>query len=298
MASLSLPVVDHKRGLIITGIGGLMMTFDAPLLRLAEVDVYTATFWRGLCVFIAMTGFWAIMRFVKRDPMPLVNGFDGWVVACMHCCANLLFMLALFNTTVANVVFILALNPLFAALFSLVWLRERISTATWLAIASGIVGVAIIVSDGVETGSLFGDLMALLCVMVIGLGLTFVRRSGKNLSLAPGVGALMAALAVLPFATTVAAPFDKLIFVAANGLIVMPIASAFLVAGPRYLTAAEVAMFFLLETVLAPIWVWLLMDEVPSVQSLVGGAIILATLGGHAIYRLSQAHGERHPVTS
>lgn len=292
MASVSVPILDHRRGLIIAGIGGLMMTFDAPLLRLADVDVFAATFWRGIFVFLALSIFWAYMRYVKRDPIPLINGMDGAILALLQCCSTMLFMVALFNTTVANLVFILALNPLFAALFSFVWLKEKISTATLLAIISGIIGVAIIVSDGVNAGSLFGDLMALACVMVIGFGLTFVRRSGKNLSLAPGPGALLAALIALPLAASIAVPLDKLVYVAANGLIIMPIASALLVAGPRYLTAAEVAMFFLLETVLAPIWVWMLMDEVPSTRSLIGGAIILATLGGHAVYRLSQ----RSPV--
>ncbi|WP_342642197.1 DMT family transporter [Rhodoligotrophos ferricapiens] len=288
MASITAPTLDYRRGLLITSIGGLMMTFDAPLLRLAGVDVYTATFWRGVFVFTAMSTFWLYMRYVRHTPVRLLNGRDGVIVALLHCTANLLFMLALFHTTVANLVFILALNPLFSALFSLVWLREKIAPATWAAIISGIIGVAIIVMGGAHAGSLFGDLTALACVAVIGFGLTFVRRSGKNLSLAPGPGALLAAFIALPFAPTIAVPADQLVFIAMNGLIVMPMASALLVAGPRYLTAAEVAMFFLLETVLAPIWVWLLMGETPSVNSMIGGAIILITLGCHAAYRLSR----------
>ncbi|WP_137391358.1 DMT family transporter [Rhodoligotrophos defluvii] len=288
MASVTAASMDHRRGLLIASVGGLVMTFDAPLLRLAGVDVFTATFWRGVFVFTAMCGIWAFLRYVQRTPMPLLNGRDGVILAVLHCMANLLFMVALFNTTVANLVFILALNPLSAALFSLVWLRERIAPATWAAIFSGIIGVTIIVMDGAQVGSLFGDLAALGAVLVIGFGLTFVRRSGKNLTLAPGPGALLAACIVLPFTGSIAVPLDQLMFIAANGLIVMPFASAMLVTGPRYLTAAEVAMFFLLETVLAPIWVWLFLGEVPSTNSLIGGAIILITLGCHAAYRLSR----------
>ncbi|MGF7160046.1 drug/metabolite transporter (DMT)-like permease [Rhodoligotrophos appendicifer] len=288
MASLAIPMLDHRRGLLIGAIGGLIMTFDAPLLRLAQVETFTAVFWRGLFVFIGTLLLWAWLRYIQRRPTPLINGRDGIVIALLHCIANVLFVSAMFNTAVANVVFILALNPLFAALFSLVWLGERITLATWLAMIAALIGVSIIVMGGIESGSVKGDVLALGSVMMIGFGLTYVRRSGKDLSLAPGPGSLLAALIALPFAATLAIPMEKITFLALDGLLVMPLASALLIAGARYLSAPEVAMFFLLETVLAPVWIWLMIGEVPTLNTMIGGAVILVSLIAHAAYRLSR----------
>lgn len=283
----------HRRGLFITFAGGMFMTFDTPLLRLVDTDPWTAIVWRGLFVFVAMGAFWLWWRVALGSREPFINGRDGYVVAVLHCAANILFMTALHNTTVANLVFILALNPLFAALFSFLWLKERVTRATLIAILAALVGVVIIVWDGLGRGSALGDGLALGCALVLGFGLTYVRRSRKNLSLSPALGALMAAAIALPLAQQLWLSGDQWVYMALNGFVVMPMASAMLVAGPRYITAAEVAMFFLLETVLAPIWVWLVIGEVPSGNSLIGGAIILTTLAFHSLHRLGWARRAR-----
>lgn len=276
----------HRKGLAITFAGGMFMTFDTPLLRLVDTDPWTAIVWRGLFVFLAMGGFWLWWRLATGSRDPFINGRDGYVVALLHCAANILFMTALHYTTVANLVFILALNPLFAALFSFLWLNERVNRATLIAILAALLGVVIIVWDGLGRGSAFGDMLALGCATVLGFGLTYVRRSRKNLSLSPALGALIAAGIAVPFAQQLWLVGDQWVYMALNGFVVMPMASAMLVAGPRYITAAEVAMFFLLETVLAPVWVWLVVGEVPSGNSLIGGAIILTTLALHSLHRL------------
>ena len=74
-------------------------------------------------------------------------------------------------------------------------------------------------------------------------------------------------------------------WLALNGLIVMPLASGLIALGPRYLPAPEVALFFLLEVVLVPIWMWLIFDELPTIPALIGGAIVFSTLLAHGIWR-------------
>lgn len=284
--SLQKKAVLHRKGLAITAIGGFMMTFDAPLLRLVGTDPMTAIFWRGLFMFTAMLVFWLWLRYATGRRIAFINGRDGIIVGFMHALASIQFMVALHNTTVANLVFILALVPLFTALFSFFWLRERIDLPTRLAILMGIIGVGIIVMDGLAQGSLLGDSLALGCAVTLGMGLTFVRRSGKDLSLSPALGALIAAIAALPFAEQLWLTGHQWTFMMLNGLIVVPMASALLVTGPRFIPAPEVAMFFLLETVLAPVWVWLLIGEVPTRNSVLGGVVILSALILHSLYKL------------
>jgi drug/metabolite transporter (DMT)-like permease len=66
----------------------------------------------------------------------------------------------------------------------------------------------------------------------------------------------------------------------------IPLASTLIANGPRFLPSADVSMFFLLETVLTPVWIWLLFSELPSKSVFYGGAIVVATLIVHSIWRL------------
>ena len=108
------------------------------------------------------------------------------------------------------------------------------------------------------------------------------------MSTIPIVGGLILALCALAFMQT--HPFslaqDQWIYLILLGAVVMPIANLLLIRGPRYITSAEVSMFLLLETILAPIWVWLVVAEKPSENSLIGGAIILTALVAHSAYKL------------
>ena len=78
-----------------------------------------------------------------------------------------------------------------------------------------------------------------------------------------------------------------------NGAVIMPISFFCLANGPKYLSGPEVAMFYLLETVLAPVWVWLIFDEVPSRHALIGGTILITALVVHSIWQLAEGRKRR-----
>ena len=277
---------DYRKGLAITAIGGFLLTFDTPLLRLADAGPWVAMFWRGILAFTVITGYWLVLRMVTGRKIPLINGRVGLVVSILFGTANIFFITALHNTTVANLVFILALAPLLTAGFSFVFLGERVTRGTLVSIMLAILGVGIIVSDGIAQGSAFGDLLALCATSCVSAALTVSRGSGKDMSLTPGPAAFMGAMFALIFADSLALTPQQFGYLAVNGALVMPLSTVLLALGPRYIPAAEVAMFILLETVLAPIWVWLVVSEVPSSHSLIGGAIIITTLAGHSLSRL------------
>ena len=73
----------------------------------------------------------------------------------------------------------------------------------------------------------------------------------------------------------------------------MPISFFCLATGPRYISGPEVAMFYLLETVLAPVWVWVIFSEVPSRNSLIGGAILIVALVAHSLWQLAEGRRRR-----
>lgn len=285
MTKASLGRREHHYGLLVTGLGGLLFTWDIPLLRLAGVDQWTMTLTRGVFMFAAISAWWFATRRQSGDDTPFINGRAGWLVVVTSTLANLFFIAAISRTTAANLVFILALNPIFCAILACLFLRERPPLATWSAVVLALFGVGTIAYDGLATNTFAGDAMALVVALCMAVALTTMRKTGKSVITSFATGSLMAALVASIWATPMAMPLADWGWLALNGLVVIPLATALMALGPRYLPSAEVAMFFLLDTVLTPIWVWLLFSEVPTIKSFVGGAIVIAAVLFHTIWR-------------
>ncbi len=285
---------DYKKGLVLTAIGGLTLTVDIPLIRLAEGETWSILLLRTGTTFVAALIIWAVWRLITPQVPQLLPGRAGVVVAALYGLGSITFVTAVFNTSTANLVFILAFTTMFAALLSWLFLNERPRTATLLAMAAMIVGVLIIVGDSVGSGNLFGDFMALCSSFLIASAITVSRASGRDMGFTALIGVIMpfmVALAVVGTSTgyRVDAPW----WIIFNGAVVMPISFFCLATGPRYISGAEVAMFYLLETVLAPVWVWMIFSEVPSTNSLIGGSILIAALVAHSAWQLLE--GRRRP---
>ncbi len=285
---------DHRKGLAIAGIGGILFTFDIPLLRLANPDHLvsqsTLIFGRGIFLFIAISLWWYFYRWRRGHRELFLNGWPGIIVACTNTLANILFIAAISRTTAANLVFILALNPIFAAVLAWLVLKEKIPFWTWIAVVLSFTGVGIIVWDGLITGTWVGDIMALIVAMCTAVALTVIRKTGRNVVTSLATGSLVSALISLWWAQPLLLPMEGWGWLALNGLIVMPLASALIAIGPRYIPSAEVAMFFLLDTVLTPFWIWMLFGEVPTHRAMVGGALVISTLLAHSVWRYKTHH--------
>jgi drug/metabolite transporter (DMT)-like permease len=291
------PSHDHRKGIALTAAGGLLLTFDTPLLRLVDGDTWTVMFWRGLLMFVILGLFWLWMRFARGRAAPFINGRAGLAVGLLYGAANVFFVMSLHLTTVANLVFVLALTPMAAAALSRIFLGERISRPTLIAMVCALGGVLLIVQGGIAHATVLGDLLAAATTLCLAGALTITRSTGRDMSLTPGIGGLIAAIVSFALADSLALTAQQWPFMAVNAILVLPLSSALLALGPRYIPAAEVAMFYLLETVLAPIWVWLAVGEEPTASSLAGGAIIIVTLTIHSLWRLMRGRSSQPPVT-
>ncbi|MGI9373656.1 MAG: DMT family transporter [Hyphomicrobiales bacterium] len=278
--------LDYKKGLIVTALGAIILSFDVPLLKLANVDHATLIFWRtGLTSFVLFV-YWLISPRATRPA--LIAGGHGVAAIIFYCTSNLFFLTALLYTSTANVVFMLALSPLFAALFSYIGMGEKLKKATALTFVICLMGAAIIVWDGLQIGSFKGDLLAICASMNVAMSFTIIRSANRDMSTIPIFGGLILAVGACFFlpANPFTLEFAQLKYLLVLGMIVMPVANLLLIRGPRYISSAEVSMFLLLETVLAPIWVWMVISEEPSTGGLIGGAIILLALATHSTLRL------------
>ncbi|MGI9515212.1 MAG: DMT family transporter [Anderseniella sp.] len=284
-----------EKGIALSFMGGLLLSFDVPLLKLSGADTWTIIYVRGTMLFTALFLFWAFTNRLREKKTRFINGKAGYVIAVLAGVANIMFVASISLTSVANVVFILAFNPMFAGLLGWLFLKERLDLATWIAIGCSLSGVLLIVAEGLQIGTWKGDLLALGVAVLMSASLTIVRYSGTNQSLSAGAGHLMSAIFAAPFAVPGSLAAAGWGWLSINGFLVTPAATALLMIGPRYVAAAIVAMFFLLETVLTPIWMWAIFSEVPSTLSLVGGAIVVAALAGHSLWRFKKKR-ERAPV--
>jgi drug/metabolite transporter (DMT)-like permease len=284
---------DHAKGLLITGVGGLALTVDIPLLKLANGEAWSVLLLRTGVTFLAALVIWAVWRTITPSAPKLIPGRKGLAVAALYGLGSIFFVTAVYNTTTANLVFILAFNTMFAALLSWIFLGERPGPATLLAMAAMILGILIIVWDSVGSGNLFGDLMAACSALTIASAITVSRASGENMGFTAIIGV------VFPFAVAAfmvggnAFQVEQPWWIILNGAVIMPLSFFCLAAGPRYISGPEVAMFYLLETVLAPVWMWLIFTEMPTRNSLIGGVILIVALVAHSIWQLVRGRRRR-----
>ncbi|MBZ9655225.1 DMT family transporter [Phyllobacterium lublinensis] len=294
--------LDHRKGLLITGIGGLVLTADIPLLRLGHGETWSTLFLRSVTTFVAALIIWAVWSLATGRMRTIVPGRAGLVVAALYGLTSITFMIAVYNTKTANLVFILAFNTVFSALLSWVFLKERPKTVTFIAMFFMLIGVGIIVREGLASGHVFGDLVALLSTFILSTAITVSRASGQDMGFAAILGTalpmLVAAFMVSQNGYMVEVP-GWIIF---NGAVVTTLAFLCLATGPKFISGPEVAMFYLLETVLTPIWVWMIFSERPSDPTLAGGMIIITALVCHSLWqmyharRLARMKALRHPV--
>lgn len=272
---------DHLKGLLITTLGVLMIVPDSLFVRLIEAPVLTIAFWRSLLAatvlglgILVVQGPGAFRALARLGP-------GLWVYVVTMAIPGVLFVVAVSLTTVANVVFIIAAMPAFAAMWSWLFLGERLARRTGVTIAVVVVGIGIIAygSGEVAGASRAGDAVALVVALVFAGALTTARRL-RAASLVPAVPLAtgLAALVLLPFAEPFAVARASVPLVALHGGVFIATATALITLGPRYLPSAEVALLILLESVLAPLLAWAVLGEAVSGWTLAGGALVLGAL--------------------
>jgi drug/metabolite transporter (DMT)-like permease len=291
---LATPTLDRRKGLSIAAIGGLAISFDIPMVRLTDGDIWSVQLLRSVLLVGMAVVIWLALRVFTGRREALVPGRSGWLVLVLYGISTTLFFYAVFATSTANLVFILAFNPMFAALFGWLILGEKPKWQTFLAMFFMAIGVFIIVQAGLSGGHVTGDLAALVSACLIALAIVLTRKSGKNMAYVSLFSAIIPIVVAGVFVfqqggIQAEAPG----WIALNGIVLMPIAFYFLALAPSYIPGTHVGMFYLMETILAPIWVWFIFSETPTAQTLFGGAILLVALIAHSLWELSQERRTR-----
>ncbi len=291
-----MPILSqHAKGLIITALGVLLISPDGLLTRLILVDHWTLIFWRAL--FLSF-GMWLIVSLIypnKAWHKYKSMGRGGTIMVLIYAMGTISFIVAITHTSVANTLIILSTTPMFAAIIGWIFLRESIPARTWIAIL--LVGIGIfIISSGNEnpTSSLFGDMAAMSGSFFLATGFTVIRSFPK-IPILPVISTsgLLTALIILPLAQPFSVTQDDMGYLLIMGIYMLPVATALMYSGPRYIPAPEVGLMLLLESILGPAWVWLALGEQPGTRTFIGGAIILSTLAINTVWLLKSTRANK-----
>ncbi len=281
---------DHLKGILLTLTAVLILSPDALLVRLIQADLWTLLFWRCLLTGMMMSLFLATRYRQRFLHSFYAIGKTGLLSAVTIIIGSLLFVSSLKHTAAANALIILAATPIISSLLSWVFLREKIPQRTWLSIFTCFGGILLIFSGSLQKGLLLGDLMALGATAMWGSNLVIIR-SGKAVNMIPAN--VLGNLCVVPIVyflgaqPLLVAPVDVGLLLLLGGVI-LPVSFAMITLSPRYLQAPEVSLILLIETILGPIWVWLVLGEVPHSRTLIAGLLILGTLLTHTLFSLRQ----------
>lgn len=273
---------SERAGILLVFLSALFWSIGGSIARYLETpDSWTVVFWRSLWAAVFLMAF-MLWRDGPAGTRKLFTGMGKpglAVAACFAVCSGS-FVVALAYTTVANVVLVGAAVPLFAALMSWLILGQTIRPSTWIAIATVLAGVGVMVS-GSFTGAVspIGDGLALLIAIGFATA-TVITRRYSNVRMAPAtcLGVIAAGLVAATQASTIAVSQPDMIWLVVFGAVNLGLGFALFTSGARLIPAALAALLGTFEPILAPIWVWLAHGEVPSARTLIGGAIVMAAL--------------------
>ena len=283
-------LTDQQKGSLLAFVAVMFITPDSLFIRLSNIDTWGLVFYRGIIPFFAV--FLGMLLIYKLSFFKILftSGYHGIIYISTFSVTNITFVVSIQNTNVANTLVMVAMAPMISAILGGIFLKEVPDKKTWVAILITFFSAIYIFYDSIQLGNIFGDFMGLVTATGLAVNAVLVR-SAKDRDLLPS--AVLGKLCVAIFAFFFVESFDLV----GNDIIYIPLMCVLCVAipfvlvtiAPRFIPAEEVNLFFLLETIIGPIWVWLIIKEQPSIETLYGGAIIITTIGIHSFLKLKNS---------
>lgn len=276
--------VTHKKALLLMIIAPTMWSMAGVLTRqLDSVRGFEVSFWRSLSAAIFV--FFALLFQHRQHAATKILALgrfgvlSGFMWAIMFSC----FMLALTMTTVANALIVMSLSPLLTALFSRLFLHQKIPVRTWIAIVLAFLGMIWMFVDGfskLDAKNLAGVLVAMCVPVAVAVNFIALKKGGQTIDLMPAVliGGALSALLMLPLALPFSVSAHDLFILVCLGFFQLGLPCMIMVHAAKSLSAPELSLLSLLEVLLGPLWVWLAVSEVPANATIVGGAVVLFAL--------------------
>jgi len=281
---------DQQKGSLMAFVAVMFITPDSLFIRLSNVDTWGLVFYRGIIPFF--TVFLAMLLIYKLSFFKILftSGYHGLIYIGTFSLTNITFVVSIQNTNVANTLVMIATAPMISAILGAIFLKEPPDKKTWISIIITFLAIIYIFFDSIKLGNFYGDILGFITALGLAVGAVTVRSAkSKNLVPAAVVGKLIVATFALFFIESFVLIDKDLYIIPLMCIMCVAIPFVLVTIAPRFIPAAEVNLFFLLETIIGPIWVWLIIKEQPSIETLYGGAIIIATIATHSFLKLKNS---------
>ena len=267
-------------GYILLLFGGFCLSWGGFIVRsFQEANVWQILFLRSFFFIIALSLFLTltyknrVIKIIKDSGVPGILG--GFVMSFSF----VAFIIAMNNTTVANVVFIISTQTMFLAIFGFFYLKEKVSLIGSSSILLAMSGLLIMVGDSISTGSLFGNLVALVIPINFAIYVMIIRKN-SNLDMVPAM--LYSGIFSLIYGAILSNSFEfsshDLLMGFLLGVPQLALGFICITIGSRTTASATVGLLMLMETLCGPLWVWLFLNEIPPISVFIGGLVIISAI--------------------
>ena len=293
---------SYAAGVAFTAAGATCWSLGGALVRLTDgIDAWQIIFYRSVTILILM-GLWLSWRFGSTLPHHMVNaGLNAVIAGVAVGTAGLTFVIALFYTTVAQVIFMVGITPFLSAILGFWILRERIPPITWAAMTIALTGMGVIFYGTGSGGAITGTALALysaFCFSCYAVMLRWGQKTEMSVALiwnaiylilfAGAVMLLPTGLREGPGIEAFAIGWRNFAAVFIMGAIQVTLGLILFTIGSRSVPAAQLSLIALVEPTLSPLWAWLVASELPPLWTFIGGAVILGAIVIQALFSTTQ----------
>ena len=272
---------SRRDGVLLMIAAGLCWSTGGIFVRnVSSTDGWEIVFWRSIFMVVFLFAVLAVWHRGEVWSKIRAVGAPGVLAGALLAATFFFFILSMMRNTAANTFVLMSTGPFFAAIFGALFLGERVPLRTWLAICVALGGATLMFADGLDAGRSVGNLLALAVAVVFALNVVVMRRMRATVDMVPAVmiAGLISIAVALPFALPLDASARDLAVLAPMGCIQLGLGCLLMTRATRVLAAGEIGLFSLIETILAPLWVWIGVGERPTALALAGALIVLGAV--------------------
>ena len=281
---------NQHKGSLLAFIAVMLITPDSIFIRLSNIETWGMLFYRGAIPFVVVLV--GLIFFYKNNLFKALVGigYPGIFYVISFSICNITFIISIQNTNVANTLVMIAMAPMLSAILGSIFLKEIPDQKTWFAIIITLISVTYIFYDSIEMGNFYGDLFGIITAFGLACN-AVIARYAKNRDLVPSavIGKLCVAIFAFFFVDSFTLVDTDLIIVPLMCVMCVAIPFVLVTIAPRFIPAEEVNLFFLLETIIGPFWVWVVIKEQPSIETILGGTVIILTIAIHSFLKLKNS---------
>ena len=283
-------LTNQQKGSLLAFVAVMFITPDSLFIRLSNIDTWGLVFYIGAIPFITVLIGMLLIYKLNFFKILFSSGHHGLIYIATFSVTNIAFVVSIQNTNVANTLVMIAMAPMLSAILGAIFLKEMPDSKTWVAIVITFFSAVYIFYDSLQLGNIFGDLLGLLTALGLAVGAVTIRSAKqKNLVPAAVVGKLVVAIFAMFFIKSYDLVGNDIYIVPLMCLMCVAIPFVMVTIAPRFIPAEEVNLFFLLETIIGPFWVWMVIKEQPSIETIQGGAVIILTIAIHSFLKLKNS---------